>query len=390
MFIVWFCKTLFMKVLVKNFLFCFLLCSGLVLAQAAPASKPSKFGQDQSLMALTRYFGQADLIHKEVWWVLSAEKKPVGKSPFGKVERALISFAHESHLSNVKLSNKSLFRCDRYVVTRHHSSPFAFPQNFEIFEKCSNKSNAKKIADVNFIKATEFGVIFYPENLEEVLGLGPTILNKKIECQIRVNSAEVISSMLCQNWSQDRSEDVAKKNMQVNGAENVQMVRIDTYEYQKNGKDLIRLRGKIFQNLAEIRKIDVLVPQVGKIQVTETELYQAEKVSPPELAPGKNITNPKVVEKLSGRIPKPLPTAAPVVAPGIEAVPVSPQAHIPEAPAEVPVPPEAVNEANPDPANSAPPTNPADEGWPEGEPREMNIPPEVNPTPQQGEEPHGR
>jgi hypothetical protein len=363
-----------MKVLVKKCLFCVLLCSGLGLAHAAQSSRPA---QDLSLMALTRYFGQADLIHKEVWWVLSAEKKPVGKSPFGKVERALISFANESHLSNVKLSNKSLFRCDRYVVTRHHSSPFAFPQTFEIFEKCSNKSIAKKMADVNFTKATELGVIFYPENLEEVLGLGPTILNKKIECQIRVNSAEVISSMLCQNWSQDRSEDVAMKNMQMNGSENVQMVRIETYDYQKNGKDLIRLRGKIFQNLAEIRKIDVLVPQVGKIEVTETELYRAEKVSAPELAPGKNITNPKVVEKLGERIPKTLPTVAPVVAPGIEALPVSPHAHISE------------GNPDPDPANSAPPTNPADEGWPEGEPREMNIPPDVNPTPQQGE-PHGR
>lgn len=235
---------------------------------ALAAKKKTEGLKDKTIANWTRYFAQADGIHREAWWVLTSEKKPVGKTPFGKVERALLSS------ENIKLSNKSLFRCDRYVVKRENLSAQGFPQKMEILEKCSEKQAGKKIADLSSSKPGEVQIIFYPENLEEILGLGPTILTKHIECTLLANDNGALTSLKCKNWSEDRTKE--------------QMIRLDTYDYQKEGKNLIKLRGKVYENLSDIRKIEADVPLEGKIEVTETELYAPVEEKPsPTPAPGK-------------------------------------------------------------------------------------------------------
>ena len=220
---------------------------------AIPKKKEDAESKDKSLAVLTRYFAQADGIHREAWWVLTAEKNPAGKSPFGKVERALLSS------ENLKLTNKSLFRCDRYQVTRKVSGPSGFPQSAEIFEKCSEKLQGKKIAEFTATSLTDLSMSFFPENLEEILGLGPTVLNKRIDCTIKGSDNGVINSLQCKNWSQDHTK--------------TQMIRLDVYDYEREGKNMIKLRGKVFENLSDKRKIEADVPMTGKITVTETELY---------------------------------------------------------------------------------------------------------------------
>lgn len=227
-------------------------------AVEAKVSAPKKqdaaaTNKDKDLGKITRYFSQADGIHREAWWVLTSEKKPMQKTPFGKVERALLAS------ENIKLPNKSIFRCDRYVVTRKILNPTGYPQSAEVLEKCSEKQAGKKIADLNIPNVNEVSVTFYPDNLEEILGLGPSILNKRIECTLKANDSEALTSLQCKNWAEDRTKE--------------QMIRLDTYDYAKEGKNLLKLRGKVFENLSDIRKIEADVPMQGKIQVVETELY---------------------------------------------------------------------------------------------------------------------
>ncbi|WP_291516211.1 hypothetical protein [Bdellovibrio sp. ArHS] len=228
-----------------------------VPAVSAPPQrmKPTKVEEtkDKSVHVFARYFEQADAIHREAWWVLNDERRPVGKSPFGKVQRALLSS------QNIKLSNKSLFSCDRYLVQRDVLGLNGFPQKAEIFEKCSEKAPAKRIAQFSAPHDKEIQVTFYPENLQEILGIGSAILNKPIQCTLRGNDKEQLISLHCKEWAQDRSKE--------------QMVRLDVYDYQKEGRDLIKLRGKVFENLRDIRKIVADIPMAGKIEVTETELY---------------------------------------------------------------------------------------------------------------------
>lgn len=220
--------------------------------------------KDKNLKLIAGYFEKADSIHREAWWVLANERRSVGKSPFGKIHRALLAS------QNIKLSNKSIFGCDRYLVKRDVLKLSGFPQKAEIFEKCSDKIEAKKIAQFFAPNANEIQAFFYPENLEELLGLGATVLNKAIQCTLKGNDKEQLVSLQCQNWSQERSKE--------------HLILLDVYDYEMEGRNLIKLRGKVYENLSESRKIEADVPMQGKIFVTETELYPPEQpivVQPP-------------------------------------------------------------------------------------------------------------
>lgn len=265
-----------------------------VVAPLEPSAK------DKSLEVLTRYLAEADGIHREAWWVLNAYRPPMGKSPFGKVQRALLSS------QNIKLTNKSLFRCDRYLVKRDILGVVGYPQKAEVFEKCSEKSEARRIASLDMPKEGELNLIFYPDQLQEVLGLAASILNKSIHCSLR--GKDKLESLSCRDWAQDRTQG--------------QMIRLEVYEYQKSGGNLLRLRGKVMENLAEIRKIEAVVPLEGKISVVETELYAPEepaivKPSPTPVAkPTPGRTSPGSAHLREGEVPSeteraPVPVATP-------------------------------------------------------------------------------
>jgi hypothetical protein len=232
---------------------------------ATPARRPvvvkkDSTPKDEVAALLTRVFAQADGVHREAWWVLSEDRRPISKSPFGKVERAYMT------VQNLKLPNKSLFRCDRYVMKRDVKGLLGYPQTAEIFEKCSEKVEAKKIAYVTAKSKTETEVTFYPDHLEEILGMGASFLNRIIECSLKNNDEGTLTELRCKNWAQDRTKE--------------QMIRLDTYEYLKSSNSLIKLRGKVFVNLTETRKIVADVPMDGKILVTETEMFAPEPEKP--------------------------------------------------------------------------------------------------------------
>ncbi|WP_413613394.1 hypothetical protein [Bdellovibrio sp. HCB-110] len=221
--------------------------------------------KDKSLDVFVRYFEQADSIHREAWWVLTNERRPVGKSPFGKVQRALLAS------QDIKLTNKSMFSCDRYLVKRDVMGLQGYPQKAEIFEKCSEKIEAKKIAQFFAPDSKEIQATFFPENMEEILGLGATVLNKAIQCTLNGTEQGQLQKLKCKDWAQDRSKE--------------QMIRLDVYDYEKAGRNLIKLRGKVYENLTDTRKIEADVPMEGKIYVTETELYPPEPTPAPKPSP---------------------------------------------------------------------------------------------------------
>jgi len=276
-----------------------------VVATAAPVAAIIK---DKSVDYIARLLEQADGVHREAWWVLTSDRRSVGKSPFGKVQRALLSS------DNVKLSNKSLFRCDRYLVKRDVMGKEGYPQRAEIFEKCSEKLAAKKIALVTAPKMGDVQLILYPEHLEEVLGLSATILNKPISCSLKGNEQGQLVSLSCKDWAQERSKE--------------HLIRLDVYDYQKEGQNMIKLRGKVYENLTDIRKIEADIPMTGKIQVTETELYAPTPT--PTVTPKVSSTPQKTAPQTAGqsrtREVAPAPTAAstralppgPLAAPGEE------------------------------------------------------------------------
>lgn len=273
------------------------------------AEAPKK---DRTLEIFTKYFEQADAIHREAWWVLNNERRPVQKSPFGKVLRAILAS------ENTKLANKSAFRCDRYIFKRDVLGPSGFPQKSEVFEKCSEKTDAKKIAEFFAPSKLELQVTFFPENLEEILGLGPTVLNRSIKCTMKGNESEQLEHLKCVDWAQERNKE--------------QMILLDEYDYTRTGKNLIKLRGKVYENLSDTRKIEADVPMEGKIVVKETELYPPEPVPEPSAKPATAKSPVAPQPRAQGAPPMVLrPEEIPPDA-GVSKIPIPPVPSAPMAP----------------------------------------------------------
>lgn len=223
-----------------------------------PTALPPK---DRELQRLARYLDQADAVHREAWWVVAADRKPPGKTIFGKVQRGLAQELKQ------KLTNKTLFSCDRYLVKRDIESPSGLPQKGSVMESC-RAGQATHLADFDLKSKDEAVVVFQGQNLGEALGLGTAILNKYITCSFKGDEEGRLTDLTCKDLSQDRNA--------------TQSLNFSVYEYHRGNKNLLKLRGQVVEALYPIRKFEADVPLEGKIQVveTQTEAPEGTKVKP--------------------------------------------------------------------------------------------------------------
>ncbi|MFM6928411.1 MAG: hypothetical protein ACKOX6_08095 [Bdellovibrio sp.] len=359
-----------MKSTLNAFSFTVIWALGLLVAVSGPvaaakAAPVAAIVKDKSVDYMARLLEQADGVHREAWWVLTSDRRPVGKSPFGKVQRALLSS------DNVKLSNKSLFRCDRYLVKRDVMGKEGYPQRAEVFEKCSEKLAAKKIALLTAQKKGELQLVIYPEHLEEVLGLSATILNKPITCSLKGNGQGQLLSLNCKDWAQERTKE--------------HMIRLDVYDYQKEGQSMIKLRGKVYENLTDIRKIEADIPMTGKIQVTETELYAPTPTPTVTPSPKASPAARKTAPHTAGQGPSPTGDVAPAPgAPPTQALPPGPLAAPGEEPAaeDADIVKQRIQAISPGALPAVESVNPGDAGWPTDDGQSV----QENPTPLEPDE----
>lgn len=245
--------------------------------KAAPTPEPMKLS-DREAQKILHWFEQMDAIFRESLWVIRKERAPQGKSIFGKMHRAMLVDMKQ------KLSNKSLFRCDVYSMTRNISGLGGVPQNAEVMHQCNTKESFIKIGDWNHAKAEELTMNFRGGNLSEVLGFTTGILSPKISCKLKSTENGIIEVFTCDGLMID-----------YNPAKN-QVLRFNQFEYQKNSKNMLYIKAEVLESLDPVRKIEVNIPLEGKITVTETVLQQPEYLAKQVPAP-----------------PPPTPTKAPQV-----------------------------------------------------------------------------
>lgn len=221
----------------------------------------TKVAADKEALKLLHWFEQMDAIYRESLWVIRQEKAPNGKSLFGKLQRALLVDMKQ------KLSNKSLFRCDVYSMTRNISGLGGVPQDAEVLHQCNTKESFIKIADWSHPKADELTMGFRGGNLSEVLGFTTGVLSPKITCKLKSSENGIIESFSCDGLMIDYNP---KKN---------QVLRFSQFEYKKNSKEMLTIKAEVLENLDPVRKIAVDIPLEGKIKVTETVLQQPEYVA---------------------------------------------------------------------------------------------------------------
>jgi len=251
----------------------------LASVKTAVTPDPAK-AADREAQKILHWFEQMDAIFRESLWVIRKERAPQGKSIFGKMQRALLVNMKQ------KLSNKSLFRCDVYSMTRNISGLGGVPQNAEVLHQCNSKESFVPFGDWSHPRADELIVNFRGGNLSEVLGFTTGVLSPKISCTIKSSENGIIDRLTCQGLMID-----------YNPAKN-QVLRFTQYEYQKSAKNMLSIKAEVLENLDPVKKIEVNIPLEGKITVTETVLQQ-----------------PEYVAKQVPASPTPAPTVVPTVTP---------------------------------------------------------------------------
>jgi hypothetical protein len=239
------------------------------LSEQSPSQAPLLHSDhpviDKELEKITRWFEQMDAVSREALWVVKKERPPLGKSIFGKMQRALLVETKQ------RLSNKSLFSCDVYSMSRTVTSVTGVPQTAESFHRCNSREGFAKFGDWKHLKANELEVNFQASNLSEVLGVATGIFNPKIHCQLKSNDAGIIQTFSCENLMMD-----------YNPAKN-QVLKFKRFEFSKVGQQVLHLNADVLENLEAMRKIEADVPIDGAILVTETVLkapYVAPKTEP--------------------------------------------------------------------------------------------------------------
>lgn len=233
---------------------------------AAPLLK-AKPVKDPNLQLVQRLATQADQIHREAWWVLTSERRPLEHSAFGKILRAA------SQQLEGKLAKKGVFNCDRYVFQLIKTDPWT-----AVFsEKCNDKAPENELATWTMTGPRSAEVMFVPAHLAEVLGLGASLFAKKFKCEMTWSESKVIDRLNCPDWEQER------KN---------QILRLSNFEYVREGQALLKMKGQALENLVPVRKIETEVPVDGNIVVIETELEKPGAKGKPSPVPTTTTTNP--------------------------------------------------------------------------------------------------
>lgn len=213
----------------------------------------------KNLNLSAKIFRQADAVAREMWWVAANVRRPLGSSPFGRMQRASLKEAHAKLLKGVP------FKCDNYSFKK--LSPEMRPLKVEIYASC-NVKNPSLLATWVLDQEDQIHIDFYPVNLSEELGLVASVMNKKTHCDLHFKGFN-LKSMNCQNWAQDRSS--------------TEVVDLSTFIFKADQDSLLQIKGIVLEGLNPKSKIDSRVPLTGRIIVTESEIKE-KKVELPDVA----------------------------------------------------------------------------------------------------------
>ncbi len=196
-----------------------------------------------------KIMAQAQAVEREAWWVLTDQKSKSKPGSFSRLLRAL-------EKKNPNLKKNKVLSCEKFEIRGDVLDPVGSIMKGRLYESC--RKPAVHILDFESTTANSLRMTIYPEFQGDVYGLGATIFNKKIDCDLAWNEKEILTKLTFKSYKRNRNEK--------------EIVELETFEYQKDAKNLLTLKGQITENLVAIRKIETQVPLEGTITVNEIEL----------------------------------------------------------------------------------------------------------------------
>lgn len=293
---------------------------------------------------LAKVLAQAQSVEREAWWVLTDQRLSPQRGAFIRLQRAI-----EKKI--VDLKKPKLLACEQFDLRleKNGAAEELTSIQGQLYEAC--RKPAVLLLDFSSAPPRALKLTIYPEHQADVFGLGASIFNKKVECSLSWTEKDILDKLQCTGYKRNRNEK--------------EIVELEAFEYQRENKNLLVLRGKVTEGLVVTRKIETEVPLFGKIVVTETEVQKtaAPIFLPPPPSPPPSLLPPRQPPVALPQPPTDAPPSQPVDELGMdEAVPVAPPIEPPVAlPVAPPIaPPSALPGQQPGPILS--PENLAPEG----------------------------
>ncbi len=150
--------------------------------------------------------------------------------------------------------------------------------DFFINPNCQS-SNKTKLGVIDFVGQSQLEIKFYFAEWNDILEMGAIAsFNKMGICRVNFGNVGVLEKALCQDLGQKAS---AKETYLFN-----------QFDYVRGNRDLLEMKGVIYELLEEGREIKVSVPIIGDIKVQETVLK-----APPQINRGQAVLSNNTIPK---------------------------------------------------------------------------------------------
>lgn len=208
-------------------------------AQKASPAKITVY-QSETLAQIQLALKLTDNIARESVPILAPNIK-VSRTPFGRAFQAMMTL--EKGTTDGVGSD-----CQTYHI---QESPGAI----KVFLSCE-KNRRLPFFDIVWNKQ-EKTLRIYAEALRNIIGDSASILGKAIECEF--DQKESLKSYTCHNYYLRIDEKT--------------VLAFDTIRFERDRDSLVTLKGKWLDQLFPVKSFEALVPQRGKIKVTEKILF---------------------------------------------------------------------------------------------------------------------
>ena len=129
-----------------------------------------------------------------------------------------------------------------------------------VFKICQKPESQIAEIEISPDQAT-LSIVFLPKEWIPVLGLSATLSGDNVRCALHIEKKK-LTSLRCENWI--RTLSVTNTS--------AEELRLKTFVFERNNSHQFILKGGIYRDLVERKKIEIDVPLDGKIKRFEKEI----------------------------------------------------------------------------------------------------------------------
>lgn len=198
---------------------------------------------------------------------------------------SVLSYALETSYG-VKKSPPSHLDCSRFRFVKQTEGSASKPTKVVVFKTCQKPES--KIAEIEISKdQANLSIAFLSKEWIPVLGLSATLYGENVRCELEIEKKK-LASLRCQNWI--RTLGVTNTS--------AEELRLNTFVFDRKNSHQFVLKGGLYRDLVERKKVEIDVPLEGKIKRFEKEIEVIDQYAEEAAEPEKPRTVQPEVERM--------------------------------------------------------------------------------------------